>query len=433
MDLIKFFFYTIPEMFLIMAFVLTLSGFSLKEKRTNYFITSLLLACFVGILNHSQFDDSIRLSLQFLITLSVIKFVFNIPILRIFISMIVTLVTLQIMEFITYTTISTITGNNIEQMKHLPLLILIGGWIDLIILSAIYYVVRRKEFSIFKKNLSEGAPATISVYTYIILTFMYLLTIVLEFLFTNGKELFNTGLLTLIFFQILLILLIKEMIHANQRETELQIYKEYIENVNSLFTTIRAQRHDFSNHIQVLYIFAKQKDHGKMIQYLEELTGEIKSINEVLLSDNPGLSALLQTKLAQFQQEGIQLELKLHSSLTETGIKIIELNQIIGNLLDNAADAIRNSGYPCNGIKLSTQRIDGKVRIQVQNDRPLIPPNLQRKIFEYGFSTKENHTGIGLAIVSDLVKKNKGTLQLESNETKGTLFTIEFPSKKKFK
>lgn len=432
MDLIKFFFYTIPEMFLILAFVLALSGFSLKEKRTNYFITSLLLACFVGILNHTQIDDSIRLSLQLIITLVITKLVFNIPIIRIFICLVVSLVTLQITELLTFTTLSTLSWKSIVELNQSPYLILIGGWIDLIILSGIYYVVRRKGFSIFKKNLSGRTPTNISGYTYIIISLMYLLTIVLEFLFTNEKELFNTGLLTLIFFQILLILLIKELIHSNQRKTELQIYKEYIDNVNSLFTTIRAQRHDFSNHIQVLYIFAKQKDHEKMIQYLEELTGEIKSINEVLLSDNPGLSALLQTKLAQFQQEGIQLDLKMNSSLTETGIKMVELNQIIGNLLDNAADAIRNSGYPCHHIKLSTQRLDGKVLIQVQNKRPLIPTNLQHKIFEYGFSTKENHSGIGLAIVNDLVRKNWGSIQLESTETNGTIFTIEFLIRKKY-
>lgn len=205
MDLMIFFFYSVPEMFLIVAFVLALSGFSLIEKKTNYFITSLLLACFVGIVSHSHFDDALRLSLQFVITLVVIKLVFRISILRIFICMIVTLVPLQILEFITYTTLSTINGNSIEQLKQYPFLILLGGWIDLLISFAIYYFIQRKEFSIFKKNRGETPPANTSIYTYIILSFMYLLTIVLEFLFTNGRELFNTGLLTLIFFQILLI------------------------------------------------------------------------------------------------------------------------------------------------------------------------------------------------------------------------------------
>lgn len=271
MDLLKFFFYTIPEMFLIVAFILTLSGFSLKEKRANYIITSLLLACFIGILNHTHIDVTIRLFLQFFITLTIIKLIFNIPIIRIFICLVVSLVSLQIIELLTFTTLKTINGKNIVQVTQSPTLMLIGGWFDLLIFALIYYVIRRKDFSIFKKNLLENTPVNISIYTYIILSFMYLLAIVLEFLFTHEKELYSTGLLTLIFFQILLILLIKEMIHSNQRETELQIYKEYIDNVNSLFTTIRAQRHDFSNHIQVLYIFAKQRDYEKLIQYLEEL------------------------------------------------------------------------------------------------------------------------------------------------------------------
>lgn len=431
MELILFFFYSIPEMFLIVAFVLTLSGYTLSEKKTNYIITSVLLACFVGLLNHSSFSMAMRLALQFLITFTVIKLVFNIPALRIFICMVVTLVSLQILEMLNFTTISTFFKLTVEQMKE-PHLRIIGGWIDLGVLSIIYYLLHRFHFSIFKKDIGQKAPSMLTFYSYIILTFMYLLTMVGEQLFTQEKSNFNTGILTVIFFQILLILLVKEMIHSGQRETELKIYKEYIDNVNSLFTTIRAQRHDFSNHIQVLYIFAKQKESDKMIQYLEELTGEIKSINEILLSDNPGLSALLQTKLAQLQHEGIELNLSLSSSLTESGVKMVEINQIIGNLIDNAADAIRNAGYPCKKINLVTRRIDSMVRIQVINEKPLIPEEIQSKIFEYGFSTKANHTGIGLAIVSELVKKNRGTLHLESNEEKGTVFTIDFPIKRKF-
>lgn len=430
MDLILFFFYSIPEMFLIVAFVLTLSGYTVAEKKTNFIITSILLACFVGILTHSTFAMPVRLALQFLISLTVIKLVFNIPILRIFISLVVTLVGLQTMELLSFTSLATFLGKSMEQMKE-PHLLILGGWIDLLVLSIVFYFFHRYKISIFKKNLGNRPPSMLTFYSYIILTFMYLLTMVGENLFTGEKTNFNSGILTVIFFQILLILLIKEMMHSSQRETELKIYKEYIDNVNSLFTTIRAQRHDFSNHIQVLYIFAKQKENERMIQYLEELTGEIKSINEVLLSDNPGLSALLQTKLAQFQQEGIELDLSLGSSLTETGVKMVEINQIIGNLLDNAADAIRNADFPCRKIQLITQKTDSTARIQVINHRPLISEALQKKIFDYGFSTKTNHTGIGLAIVSELVKKNRGTLQLESNEAKGTVFTIEFSQRKK--
>jgi signal transduction histidine kinase len=63
--------------------------------------------------------------------------------------------------------------------------------------------------------------------------------------------------------------------------------------------------------------------------------------------------------------------------------------------------------------------------IRVGNNGPIIPQSLQDTIFVPFFTTKENGSGIGLSIASQIVKLHKGTLDVFSDESIGTIFTIK--------
>jgi signal transduction histidine kinase len=51
------------------------------------------------------------------------------------------------------------------------------------------------------------------------------------------------------------------------------------------------------------------------------------------------------------------------------------------------------------------------------------------KVFSSGFSTKDNHSGLGLAVVKDLVERNGGEISLRSSEEDGTTFSVIIPVK----
>ena len=111
-----------------------------------------------------------------------------------------------------------------------------------------------------------------------------------------------------------------------------------------------------------------------------------------------------------------------------------ELNQVILNLIVNAAHAIAeaNKDDPAQmgTIRISTRREDNWAKIYISDTGSGIPENIQHKIFDLFFTTKEpgKGTGQGLAIShSVIVEKHKGTIILESREGKGTTFTISLP------
>ena len=109
-----------------------------------------------------------------------------------------------------------------------------------------------------------------------------------------------------------------------------------------------------------------------------------------------------------------------------------QINQVLLNLLVNAAQAIQNSynGEQRGIIQVRTFQKDNMVGCSIRNDGPPIPMEIQNRIFEPFFTTKPvgKGTGLGLSISYDIiVNRHKGSLSFISNEEQGTVFTLKIP------
>ena len=102
------------------------------------------------------------------------------------------------------------------------------------------------------------------------------------------------------------------------------------------------------------------------------------------------------------------------------------MKRVLINLLDNAVAAVEDDGE----IKLATHydRGRGVVTLEVADNGSGLAPEMRTKIFEPYFSTKENGTGLGLTIVSQIVEDHRGYIRALPNEPKGTRFSIELPA-----
>jgi signal transduction histidine kinase len=89
-----------------------------------------------------------------------------------------------------------------------------------------------------------------------------------------------------------------------------------------------------------------------------------------------------------------------------------ELNQVWTNIIDNAIDAMGGKGE----LRLRTYREDGCVVIEIGDNGPGIPPDVEPHIFEPFFTTKGvgQGTGLGLDTVQRIVKKHRGSVQVVS-------------------
>ncbi len=120
--------------------------------------------------------------------------------------------------------------------------------------------------------------------------------------------------------------------------------------------------------------------------------------------------------------KSIQLEKKLNAdvSVMDLGVELI-----ISNLLRNAIDAVQKGGK----IRISSSCSNGQIILEVEDNGCGIPPDQLDKIFEPFFTTKdiERGCGLGLTIVSEIVKEYNGNIHVESAPSKGTLFSVTLP------
>ena len=102
-----------------------------------------------------------------------------------------------------------------------------------------------------------------------------------------------------------------------------------------------------------------------------------------------------------------------------------QIKRVLINLLDNAVAAVDGQGM----ITLTTAHDRGRgiVTLEVADNGCGLAADLRAKIFEPYFSTKQNGTGLGLTIVSQIIEDHRGYIRALANEPRGTRFTIELP------
>lgn len=129
-----------------------------------------------------------------------------------------------------------------------------------------------------------------------------------------------------------------------------------------------------------------------------------------------------------------ELELDLDPELPEIECLPGPLNQVILNLVINAAHAIEKvlpRGSEQKGsIRISTRRCGDAVELRVLDNGCGIPPDIQHRVFDPFFTTKEvgKGTGQGLAIARNVVvDKHRGTITFESEVGRGTTFIVRLP------
>ncbi|MDB5047785.1 MAG: periplasmic sensor signal transduction histidine kinase, partial [Fibrobacteres bacterium] len=130
--------------------------------------------------------------------------------------------------------------------------------------------------------------------------------------------------------------------------------------------------------------------------------------------------------LLQHQLISNQVEVKL--SLDPDNTRILgnrnQLKQVFINLMMNAIHAMEKEPRV---LEISTILRDGIVMASVRDSGVGISQENISRIFEPFFSTKSMGTGLGLSISYGLIKEHKGTIEVESQESRGTCFTVRLP------
>ena len=183
---------------------------------------------------------------------------------------------------------------------------------------------------------------------------------------------------------------------------------------------------------------------GQQYQYLGIIVSETKRMNELIerllhyarppggREDQVDVNAVLQDTLqlteSRMRKQNIVLERALTAGLPLVKADREQLKQVLLNLVINAIQAVENR--PAQGRIWASTAYDveaGWVMIGVGDNGDGIPEELLEKVFMPFFTTKEQGTGLGLAVVEKTVTNMGGLVRVGSNRGEGACFTLLFP------
>ena len=185
-----------------------------------------------------------------------------------------------------------------------------------------------------------------------------------------------------------------------------------IEAQEDLNITLRAQRHDFLNHLQVVYSLVDMGENAEATKYIETVYGQMHRLSAGMKTDKPAINALLQAKLGDAERRGVRMELDVTSRYANLPMNDWEMCRVLGNLIDNAMDAME--GMEGGRLVVELYEDIRSYGFRVVNNGPAIDPEVLPRIFNTGFTTKAAGHGLGLSIVKELVEDCGGEISVQS-------------------
>lgn len=207
---------------------------------------------------------------------------------------------------------------------------------------------------------------------------------------------------------------IREAIHARRMNVKLQGLDETVNQMTDLNHALRAQRHDFLNHLQVVYSLIEMGEYQEANRYIEQVYGDIQQVSKALKTACAPVNALLRAKMAEAEQKGVRVDLSVRAAWDSLPIPAWEMCRVLSNLIDNALDAMEHTPAPVLKIELG-EDVKG-FSFTVGNNGPAIPSDRQSAIFEAGVSGKGEGRGMGLFIARETLRQAGGDLRVESDE-----------------
>ncbi|WP_394884551.1 ATP-binding protein [Clostridium butyricum] len=191
--------------------------------------------------------------------------------------------------------------------------------------------------------------------------------------------------------------------------------------------SLRAQNHEFMNKLHTISGLIQLEEYDKCLQFISDIAKVRVNISNILTENikDASVSALLLSKYNKAEEIRVNFTIDKDSRLTELPEYMTsdEIISIIGNLIENSLDIVKNDGSGSVYIKIIQD--EKYLNIEVKNNGDEIPIKDRERIYEQGFSTKEGQRGHGMYIVKKIIDEFYGTINFYIDE--GVIWKITIP------
>ena len=400
---------TILELTVQILFSTTVLGIKFTRRQLLIYIFSM---SFISILSNSPILYNISKFINVIMCPILVILIFKTSILKAITVEILPLIVIAIFEPI-YVKVLTVTFNiQYVDISYTPIFRILFVFVMYLTIYILYRIFKHINFNI---KLLDNMDKKSKIILVINSAFGIISICTQLYLFKFYSE--NMSYVFTIISLISLIAYFFISMYSLTKTTELQITEQNLEeaqlynkSLKILHDNVRAFKHDFSNIVQTIGGYIGTNDMEGLKTYYSQLLGDCQKVNNLYtlspeVINNPAIYSLLTSKYHKADELGIKINLEVFLNLNELNMKIYEFTRALGILMDNAIEAASECDEKIINVEI---RKDFKVNRQlliIENTYKEKDVDLD-KIYEKGYSSKPNNTGLGLWEVRQIMKKN---------------------------
>jgi len=397
-----------------------LIGFSLVEvnikQKTKKIVLLSYIASLIYYLSTFLLDDTLILIALYLGFIPIVIYYFKVPFLQSVLSILLALTfNLTIIHLLAYNLfdmslkISNVPNDPVITIAFNTFLIFTNVFISLIIYYKAPVLFPNRWFNI--KIVEESQSNLLKLHVFFITLILVAIDLFLYFTFVELPVLRMPFRIFVMLWGIIIccifLLFSKRIVVYNMERMQFSLDKVYQKDLQSFYHMIRSQRHDFNIHLNTIYGLIQGKKFNETNEYIHKIVKEARDINELLPLHHPEIGALLYTYKELALQKGIHIQFQIKDDLRTMPCNIYEMNKILGNLLQNAIEAVNNGT-----IEVTIAKRYDQITVSVANQINMDQLKLE-DMFSHGFSTKATHEGIGLPTIQNIISKFNGVMYPE--------------------
>lgn len=445
MSLLQLLLVSLPEALLVTALSFQLVG--LKIKTSDFILIGVSQTTIAYLVRLSPVPFGLHSLIQIILFIVLLRIITKINFRVIIITALLGLTIYASLETVIGPTLLNLTGYHLNEVINNPTMRIIFFLPQAMVILLFIILTKKFDYRLVDFSRKVGQATKIKstanildrpyFYLYVLVLLPVQLMALLNIVFfasqtnTFSERYLNLFIavfsLIIVFITALSMGAIKRISVLIEKESEAKNAAETIRQLDKLIQAIRKTRHDYNHHVQTIYGLLEVNAYEMARDYIRKLHLNIITPAQLVKTDNPGITALLYAKAGLAEAKGLNFDLQVDCSLKEIPLTTMEMNSVLGNLLDNAIEAADEKGEG-ETVRLEISTEPGEYQFIVANTGNPIPQQTISQIFEENFTTKGQNRGLGLTIVQEITEKYSGTIKVNSTKEE-TIFTLIIPMK----
>lgn len=402
---------TFLDIFVCMLFFSTLLNIETTRKRKILYVLIYgILANIITFLVPTSYSVFVNIIVWPLM----VFFILKTTILKSILSEVVTMVTTSVLDFILSSIFLRVFNINYDTLISTPLYRIISALSIYLIIFLLNKSVKYLKLNIkVIDNLNIKTKILLLINVCLIIFVMAMQFYLVRFYSSSMPFLITfAGILGLVAYSIISIYNLINISNLAITKTDLESANLTINSLKILHDQVRSFKHDFDNIVNSIGGYVVNEDIAGLKKYYNQLLEECQKTNNLYalspeVINHPAIYHMLATKYYEADQLDVQINLNVFLDLNEIEqrMKIYDFTRILGILLDNAIDAAKECDKKILNVTFRKEISNNMIVVIIQNTYNNKDVNTE-EIFQKGISSKENHNGLGLWKVRQILMRN---------------------------